>query len=109
MSVTLEQSTILSRIYSAHLPLPLEYEHLPRPQPIQGIHQARKEYYKMGHSKQNTMQIAQMLREHGVRLPVCKRNIGKAKFAFNKLQRGCLPDVYKPPSNIVADIEVLPT
>ena len=33
----------------------------------------------------------------------------QAKFAFNKLQRTYLPEVYKPPSNIVGDKEVLPT
>jgi hypothetical protein len=40
---------------------------------------------------------------------VCKRNVGKAKFAFNGIQRSCLPEVYRPPSNIISTNEVVST
>jgi hypothetical protein len=37
------------------------------------------------------------MRGHGVRLPVCQKNIGKHQYAFNSMQRKLLPRMYRPP------------
>ena len=35
----------------------------------------------------------------GVRLEVCRKNIGKPRYAFNALQVKLLPSVYRPPAH----------
>ena len=39
------------------------------------------------------------LRGAGVRLEVCRKNIGKPRYAFNALQVKLLPSVYRPPAH----------
>ena len=43
-------------------------------------------------------EAASLLRKHGVRLPVCRKNVGKARYAFNRLQVRWLPREYRPPA-----------
>ena len=35
------------------------------------------------------------MRIHGTRLPICEKNVGQAKFAFNALQVKSMPDMLK--------------
>jgi hypothetical protein len=43
--------------------------------------------------------MTQLFREHGVRLTVAKKNIGKAMYSFNGFQRMMLPMAYTPPAH----------
>mmetsp|Transcript_835 Transcript_835/g.1327 ORF Transcript_835/g.1327 Transcript_835/m.1327 type:complete len:1214 (-) Transcript_835:218-3859(-) len=45
---------------------------------------------------------ATMMRVYGTRLPICEKNVGQAKYAFNSLQVKFMPDVLKPPMNTLA-------
>jgi hypothetical protein len=51
---------------------------------------------------ETTLEIASMLRTYGTRLPICEKNVGQAKFAFNSLQVKFMPDTLKPPMNTLA-------
>jgi len=48
------------------------------------------------------LQDAAVLRVHGTRLPICEKNVGQAKYAFNSLQVQFMPDALKPPMNTLA-------
>jgi hypothetical protein len=50
------------------------------------------------------LEFANFLRVHGVRLPNCWKNTGKARFAFNVLQRQMLPEMYRPPGDVCVTI-----
>ncbi|CAK4079241.1 unnamed protein product [Aphanomyces euteiches] len=41
--------------------------------------------------------IANVMREFGVRIRIAEKNVGKARYTFNGLQRKMLPKVYRPP------------
>ena len=41
---------------------------------------------------------ATTIRIRGTRLPICEKNVGQAKYAFNSLQVQFMPDKLKPPS-----------
>eukprot|EP00934_Nitzschia_sp_Nitz4_P003472 Nitzschia sp. Nitz4//scaffold6_size259037//75745//79502//NITZ4_001058-RA/size259037-processed-gene-0.254-mRNA-1//-1//CDS//3329556845//3462//frame0 len=45
---------------------------------------------------------ATLLRTYGTRLPICEKNVGQAKYAFNSLQVQFMPDALKPPMNTLA-------
>lgn len=45
---------------------------------------------------------AMLLRLHGTRLPICEKNVGEAKYAFNSLQVKFMPDALKPPTSALA-------
>jgi hypothetical protein len=45
---------------------------------------------------------ATLLRIHGTRLPICEKNVGQSKYAFNALQVKFMPDALKPPMNTLA-------
>jgi len=47
---------------------------------------------------------ANLFREFGVRLRIAEKNIGKALYSFNKLQRSFLPDEYRPPVSTIQDL-----
>jgi hypothetical protein len=47
-------------------------------------------------------QDATLMRIHGTRLPICEKNVGQAKYAFNALQVKFMPDMLKPPPNTLA-------
>jgi hypothetical protein len=40
---------------------------------------------------------ATRMRVYGTRLPVCEKNVGQAKYAFNALQVRFMPEMLKPP------------
>ena len=48
--------------------------------------------------------LANVMREHGVRLINVHKNTGVPKFAFNSLQRKMLPQKYRPPLSTVGSI-----
>jgi hypothetical protein len=48
------------------------------------------------------LQDARLLRLYGTRLPICEKNVGQAKYAFNSLQVKFMPEALKPPSNALA-------
>ena len=49
-----------------------------------------------------TLEIAALLRTYGTRLPVCEKNVGQAKYAFNSLQVKFMPETLKPPMSTLA-------
>lgn len=40
---------------------------------------------------------ATLMRIHGTRVPICEKNAGESKYAFNPLQAKFMPDALKPP------------
>jgi hypothetical protein len=48
------------------------------------------------------LQDATLMRIYGTRLPICEKNVGQAKYAFNSLQVKFMPDALKPPMNTLA-------
>ena len=53
---------------------------------------------KAGASADATDRLLFVSRLHGARLENCRKNTGKACFAFNSFQLQMLPNVYRPPS-----------
>jgi hypothetical protein len=51
---------------------------------------------------ESTLNDAMLLRLHGTRLPICEKNVGQAKYAFNSLQVKFMPDALKPPPSALA-------
>ena len=49
-----------------------------------------------------TLADATIMRIYGTRLPICEKNVGQAKYAFNSLQVKFMPDALKPPVNTLA-------
>ena len=49
-----------------------------------------------------TLDDAALLRIYGTRLPICEKNVGQAKYAFNMLQVKFMPDALKPPASTLA-------
>ncbi|OQR98332.1 inositol-3,4-bisphosphate 4-phosphatase [Achlya hypogyna] len=47
---------------------------------------------------------ANIMREHGVRIVVAKKNVGRPKYSFNALQRKLLPEIYRPPTSTIQDM-----
>lgn len=45
---------------------------------------------------------ATLMRIHGTRLPICEKNVGQAKYAFNALQVKLMPKMLKPPPSTLA-------
>jgi hypothetical protein len=50
----------------------------------------------------STLEDAMLLRLYGTRLPICEKNVGQAKYAFNSLQTKFMPDALKPPPSALA-------
>ena len=48
--------------------------------------------------------MADVMRECGIRLQVAKKNVGRPKYSFNALQLRFMPDVYRPPREVIDDI-----
>lgn len=55
-----------------------------------------------GSSTESTLADATTLRVHGTRLPICEKNVGQAKYAFNSLQVKFMPDTLRPPMSTLA-------
>ena len=51
---------------------------------------------------ETTLEDAKAIRTHGTRLPICEKNVGQAKYAFNSLQVKFMPEKLKPPMNTLA-------
>ena len=49
-----------------------------------------------------TLDDAMLMRLYGTRLPICEKNVGQAKYAFNSLQVKFMPDALKPPMSALA-------
>ena len=49
-----------------------------------------------------SLEDAATIRTHGTRLPICEKNVGQAKFAFNSLQVKFMPEKLKPTMNTLA-------
>ena len=49
-----------------------------------------------------TLADAMLIRLHGTRLPICEKNVGQSKYAFNSLQVKFMPDALKPPTSALA-------
>ncbi|ETK90419.1 hypothetical protein L915_05819, partial [Phytophthora nicotianae] len=49
-------------------------------------------------------EVANMMREFGVRIHVAKKNVGRYKYSFNSLQRKLLPEIYRPPMSTIQDM-----
>jgi hypothetical protein len=47
-------------------------------------------------------QDATLMRIHGTRLPICEKNVGQAKYAFNALQVKFMPEMLRPPPSTLA-------
>jgi hypothetical protein len=50
----------------------------------------------------STLTDAMIMRLYGTRLPICEKNVGQAKYAFNSLQVKFMPDALKPPMSALA-------
>ncbi|KAE9009708.1 hypothetical protein PR002_g15544 [Phytophthora rubi] len=48
--------------------------------------------------------VANTMREFGVRIHVAKKNVGRFKYSFNSLQRKLLPEIYRPPMSTIQDM-----
>jgi hypothetical protein len=58
--------------------------------------------YRDQHDPAAILQDATLMRVYGTRLPVCEKNVGQSKYAFNSLQVKFMPDALKPPLNTLA-------
>ena len=52
--------------------------------------------------QQQVYEDATRLRVYGTRLPICEKNVGQAKYAFNTLQVRFMPEMLKPPTHTLA-------
>lgn len=41
-----------------------------------------------------------IMRKHGNRIPICEKNAGEPKFAFNPLQRKFMPEMLRPDASL---------
>ncbi|GAB9473659.1 hypothetical protein Gpo141_00010808 [Globisporangium polare] len=48
--------------------------------------------------------VANIMREFGVRMEIAKKNVGRYKYSFNAIQRKLLPEIYRPPVGTIQDI-----
>ncbi|KAK1929309.1 Type I inositol 3 [Phytophthora citrophthora] len=48
--------------------------------------------------------VANTMREFGVRIHIAKKNVGRFKYSFNSLQRKLLPEIYRPPMATIQDM-----
>ncbi|TDH73976.1 hypothetical protein CCR75_008930 [Bremia lactucae] len=48
--------------------------------------------------------VANIMREFGVRIHVAKKNVGRFKYSFNSLQRKLFPEIYRPPISTIQDM-----
>ncbi|CAI5737877.1 unnamed protein product [Hyaloperonospora brassicae] len=49
-------------------------------------------------------EVANIMREFGVRIHIAKKNVGRFKYSFNSLQRKLLPEIYRPPMSTIQDM-----
>jgi hypothetical protein len=49
-------------------------------------------------------EVANLLREFGVRIEIAKKNVGRFKYSINSIQRKLLPEIYRPPMSTIQDM-----
>lgn len=49
-----------------------------------------------------TLEYATLMRVYGTRLPICEKNVGESKYAFNSLQVRFMPETLRPPLHTLA-------
>ena len=49
--------------------------------------------------------LVNSFREYGVRIAVAEKNIGRPVYSFNSIQRLALPKEYRPPVNVIQDLQ----
>lgn len=65
------------------------------------LEEARLLYRHHGLKPWDVQQVMDITRSYGVRRENCKKNIGVARFAFNRIQVEALPQQYQPPLNCI--------
>jgi hypothetical protein len=70
------------------------------------LEQAREinERFTLGHADDSIMYAASLMREHGPRLGICEKNIGKRVYSFNTIQAQFLPELLRPPTNCMENL-----
>ncbi|KAL3921233.1 MAG: hypothetical protein SGILL_002853, partial [Bacillariaceae sp.] len=58
--------------------------------------------YRDNNDQAAVLRDAMLIRLHGTRLPICEKNVGQSKYAFNSLQVKFMPDALKPPMSTLA-------
>jgi hypothetical protein len=58
--------------------------------------------YRDNNDSAAILEDANLIRIHGTRLPICEKNVGQAKYAFNSLQVKFMPEELKPPMSTLA-------
>ncbi|CAE7328678.1 INPP4A, partial [Symbiodinium sp. KB8] len=66
--------------------------------------QARILHQRHGLPRNLLLPSANLMRQHGVRLPIAHKNVGSPLYAFNSLQVRMLPSEYKPPPETIASV-----
>ena len=56
--------------------------------------------------EESILRDATLIRVYGTRLPICEKNVGESKYAFNSLQVKFMPDELKPPANTLAGFKL---
>jgi len=51
-------------------------------------------------SYENVFAKSTLMRKHGNRIPICEKNAGEPKFAFNPLQRKFMPEMLRPEAGL---------
>ena len=62
--------------------------------------------YRDEHNQETILRDANLMRLHGTRLPICEKNVGESKYAFNALQVKFMPEALKPPLNTLAGFKL---
>ncbi len=60
--------------------------------------------YGVGTKEKDMIANANIMREYGTRLDVVEKNIKKRVYAINSIQANFLPEMYKPPVNVLEDL-----
>jgi hypothetical protein len=48
--------------------------------------------------------LANIMREYGVRISIAEKNVGSRLYSFNMIQRMALPRDYRPPTSVIQDM-----
>lgn len=65
------------------------------------LEEARLLTQRHGLSPHRQLEVAELLRRHGTRLEICRKNVGRPRYAFNAFQAALLPREYRPPSDTI--------
>ena len=53
---------------------------------------------------ESIIELANLLREFGVRIQIAEKNIGRKMYSFNIIQRMSLPKEFRPPLSVIQDL-----